>query len=41
MLTWLKQPLTGLDLFLNNNYRLVILKQTLLKWGMVFKFTIH
>ena len=42
MLTWLKQPSTDLDQYLkylNNSYRLVILRQILLEQEMVMKLT--
>ena len=41
MLAYLKQHLTSLDLYLNSSYRLVILRQTLLKHSMILKFTFH
>ena len=37
----LQATLTGPYLYLNNSYRLVILRQTLLEKSMVLKFTIH
>ena len=41
MLAWLKQHLTILGQYLSNSYRLVFLRQTLLKQSIVLKFTIH